>query len=216
MTQWWAFSTGPLGRARRKRAAHKKKVHGMQDSLFFRRKSLRSYLDKPVSRETLERVFEKVRWSPSASNHQPWRFVVVTDTEQRRKVSETFMRGNEWAANAPVLVVVCAREKDDGVREDDPIKYYQFASGLATMGLLLAAVEEGLMAHPMAGYEAGKLHSALSIPPEYHIMCVVPLGYQGPIEQLDEHTRKKDESTRTRKPMGEIVSYDRFSFVDPE
>ncbi len=187
----------------------------MNDSIFFRRKSLRSYLDKPVSRETLERVFEKVRWSPSAANHQPWRFVVVTEPEQHRKFSEALMRGNEWAAKAPVLVAVCAREKDDGVREDDPVKYYQFASGLATMSLLLAAVDEGLMAHPMAGYEATKLHSALSIPPEYHIMCIVSLGYQGQIELLDERTRKKDESPRTRKPMSDIVSFDRFDFHDP-
>jgi nitroreductase len=187
----------------------------MQDSLFFRRKSLRSYLDTPVSRETLERVFEKTRWSPSPSNHQPWRFVVVTEPGQKAKFHDALSRGNEWAAKAPVLVAVCAREKDDGVRDDDPVKYYQFASGLATMALLLAAVDEGLLAHPMAGYDAPKLHEALSIPSEYHVMCIVSLGYQGPIELLDERTRKKDESPRTRKPMNEIVSYDRFDFCDP-
>lgn len=187
----------------------------MQDSLFFRRKSLRSYLNKPVPRDILDRLFEKTRWSPSPSNHQPWRFVVVTDPDQHRKFGEALLRGNEWAAKAPVLVAVCSREKDDGVRDDDPVKYYQFSSGLATMALLLAAVDEGLMAHAMAGYDAPKLHTALSIPAEYHVMCIISLGYQGPIELLDERTRKKDESPRTRKPMTEIVSYDKFDFPDP-
>jgi len=188
----------------------------MPDSIFFRRMSKRSYLDKPVSRETLDRIFEKVRWSPSAANHQPWRFVVVTDPTQHGKFVEALSRGNEWAAKAPVLIAVCAREKDDGVRDDDPVKYYQFASGLATMSFLLAAVDEGLMAHPMGGYDAPKLHAALSIPPQYHVMCIVSLGYEGPIELLDERTRKKDEAPRTRKPMAEIVSYDQFGFSDPD
>jgi len=188
----------------------------MKDSIFFRRMSKRSYLDRPVSRETLERIFEKVRWSPSAANHQPWRFVVVTDRAQHEKSVEALSRGNEWAANAPVLIAVCAREKDDGVREDDPVKYYQFDGGLAAMSLLLAAVDEGLMGHPMAGYDAPKLHTALSIPSAYHILCVVSLGYEGPVDLLDERTRKKDEAPRTRKPMAEIVSYDRFDFSDPE
>jgi nitroreductase len=102
---------------------------------------------------------------------------------------------------------VCAHEKDDGLRKDDPVKYYQFAGGLDTVSLLPAAVDEGLMGHPMAGYDAAKLHTALSIPSEYHILCVVSLGYEGPADLLDE---------RTRKPMAEIVSYNRFGFSDPE
>lgn len=187
----------------------------MSESIFFRRKSLRSYLDRPVAHETLDKVFEKVRWSPSASNNQPWRFVVVIEPNQHARFMECLPRGNQWAGKAPVLVAVCAREKDDGVRDDDPVKYYQFASGLATMSLLLASVDEGLLAHPMAGYDAAKLHTALSIPPEYHVMCIVAIGYQGPIELLDERTRAKDESPRTRKPMSNIVSYDRFGFSDP-
>ena len=163
----------------------------------------------------VDRVFDKARWSPSPGNHQPWRFVVAKGEVAHRRFTECLSRGNEWAAKAPVLIAVCAREKDDGVRDDDPVKYYQFSSGLATMGLLLAAVDEGLMAHPMAGYDAPKLHEALLIPREYHIMCVVSLGYQGPIELLDERTRKKDEAVRTRKPMSEVVSNDTFDFHDP-
>ncbi len=187
----------------------------MDDSIFYRRKSLRSYLDQPIPQDVLDRVFDKARWSPSPSNHQPWRFVVAKSSESHARFVGSLSRGNEWAAKAPILIAVCSREKDDGVRDDDPVKYYQFATGLATMGLLLAAVDEGLLPHPMAGYDAPKLHAALSIPPEYHIMCIVSLGYQGPIELLDERTRKKDEAPRTRKPISEIVSYDKFDFHDP-
>ena len=44
-----------------------------------RRKSVRSYLDKPVEEEKLMRVLDAARLAPSASNRQEWRFVVVRD-----------------------------------------------------------------------------------------------------------------------------------------
>lgn len=184
----------------------------MEDLIFFKRKSLRSYLDRPVEEEKLAQLFEIVRWSPSCGNNQPWRFVFVSEREQHAKFVEALARGNEWAAKAPILIACCAREKDDAVRSDDPVKYYQFCSGLAVMSLLLGAVHLGLMAHPMAGYDAPRLKAALGIPDEYHVMCIISLGYQGPIELLDERTRKKDESPRVRKPLSEIIARDRFAF----
>jgi nitroreductase len=186
----------------------------MSDSIFFRRESKRAFLSRAVSEDKLQRIFEIVRWSPSCSNNQPWRFIFVTDREQHARFMEALPKGNQWAAAAPVLIAVCAREADDLSRKDDPVKYYQFDSGLATMSLLLAAVDEGLMAHPMAGYDAVKLHEALDIPAEYHVQCIVALGYPGPLEQLDERTRLKDESPRTRKELDEIIARNRFEFAD--
>ena len=182
------------------------------DSIFFKRQSKRSYIDKPISADTLGRIYEKVRWSPSCANKQPWRFVFVSESGQHAKFVECLAKGNEWAAKAPVLVAVTARESDDVTRSDDPVRYYQFDCGLAVMSLLLAAVDEGLMGHPMAGYDAKKLHEALGIPDEYHVMCAISLGYPGSIDLLDSETRAKDESERTRKPLNEIIATDRFDF----
>ena len=184
----------------------------MQDSIFFKRHSLRSYLNKPIEQDSLERIFEIIRWTPSCANKQPWRVIFVSDKIQHVKVTESLAKGNEWASKAPVLVVICAREEDDVVRQDDPVKYYQFDSGMATLSLLLAAVQGGLMGHPMAGYDAVGVKKALDIPDEYHVMCVVSLGYEGSIDLLDERTRKKDESPRVRKDLSEIVAQDRFTF----
>ena len=184
----------------------------MQESIFFKRHSKRSYLDKEIPEETLKRIFEKVRWSPSCANNQPWRFIFVGDPEQHTRFGEALNRGNQWATKAPVLIAVCAKKEDDAIREDDPVFYYQFDCGLAVMSLLLAAVDEGLMAHPMAGFNSFKLKEALAIPEEYHVMCVIALGYEGSIEQLDERTRKKDESPLTRRETNEVICRDRFNF----
>jgi nitroreductase len=183
----------------------------MHDSIFFRRQSKRAFLGQTIPEDVLARIYEKTRWSPSCNNNQPWRFVFVFDPEQRARFAMTLSKGNEWAAAAPVLVAVCGRQADDYTRGDDPVMYYQFDCGLAAMSLLLAATDEGLLTHPMAGYDARRLHEVLVIPPEYHVMCVIALGYPGSIDQLDERTRQKDEAPRTRKELGEIVFTDRFN-----
>lgn len=184
----------------------------MDDSIFFRRQSKRAYQSRAVPDDVLDRIYEKTRWSPSCDNNQPWRFVFVFDPEQHARFMTALPRGNQWAAAAPVLIAVCARQSDDHTRNDDPVMYYQFDCGLAVMSLLLAATEEGLLAHPMAGFYSVRLHEVLEIPAEYHVMCVIALGYPGSIESLDERTRKKDESPRTRKELREIIAMDRFSF----
>ncbi len=184
----------------------------MPYSIFFDRYSKRAYLDKDIPKESLDRIFEIIRWTPSCANKQPWRIIFVQDKAQHEKLSSALSKGNAWAAKAPVLVVICARESDDYSRDDDPVKYYQFDSGMATLSLLLGAVQEGLMRHPMAGYDAPAVKKALDIPDEYHLLCVVSLGYEGPIDLLDERTRAKDESPRVRKEISEIISMDKFSF----
>jgi nitroreductase len=184
----------------------------MKDSIFFRRESKRSYLDKEIPQDILDQLFEIVRWSPSNSNNQPWRFIFVREKEQHAKVMEGMSRGNQWMARAPIIVVLCARQEDDFVRQDDPVKYYQFDCGLACMSLLLGAVDLGLMAHPTAGWSAPPIKEALGIPGEYHVLCVIGLGYKGPIEQLSGRAREYDESPRARKPLNEVITMDRFDF----
>lgn len=45
--------------------------------------STRAYLDKPVSKETLTKILDTARWSPSGTNTQPWKVAVVQgDTKQ--------------------------------------------------------------------------------------------------------------------------------------
>ncbi len=187
----------------------------MEDSIFFRRHSKRSFLDKPVPEDALLRILEAARWAPSANNNQPWRFIVVREPQRLQAFREALNRGNRWAWKAPVLIAVAARAADDYVRKDDAVSYHLFACGLAVENLLLAAVEEGMMAHPMAGYSAPKVRAALDIPDDHNVVVVIALGYEGPIDLLDEETRAKDAKPRTRKPFEETVAWDRWTFASP-
>lgn len=67
------------------------------------RYSVRSYLNKPVEQEKLDRILEAARLAPSGSNRQPWRFVVVREAEMRKKLvracsDQTFV-GHVWVSS---------------------------------------------------------------------------------------------------------------------
>jgi nitroreductase len=181
-----------------------------QKELFFLRQSKRAFTDAPVPREMIEKIFERVRWSPSCFNHQPWRFLVADEPEALQKVHEGLVKANAWAKKAPVMVVVLSHPDYDYKRKDEPFGYYLFDCGLAVENLLLAAVQEGLMGHPMAGYKADKVKQNMNIPDDMQVVCLIALGYPGQTEQLDPETRAKDEKPRERKPMSEFLFFNNF------
>ncbi|MGK5093046.1 nitroreductase family protein [Deltaproteobacteria bacterium TL4] len=51
------------------------------------RRSIRQYKDKPVSKEVLEQIIDLARYSPTASNLQDVRYIVVTDKALLQKIS---------------------------------------------------------------------------------------------------------------------------------
>jgi acyl-CoA thioesterase FadM/nitroreductase len=168
------------------------------------RRSLRAFADRQVEPEKIERMIEAARWSPSCANRQPWRFVIVAREDSARPALEESLDAvNAWAKRAPVLLVTGARKADGAVVEAR--EYFHHDTGLATMSLLLRAADQGLLAHPMAGWKEGPLKAALSLPEDFLPIAVIAVGYAGRHGDLDEETRKKDERARVRKGAGEIA-----------
>ena len=100
-----------------------------------KRKSVRSYEDKPVSKETLVKLLEAARVAPSAKNVQPLHFIVVTDKEKREELSKGIFA--KWLTNAPVVIAACGDTKASP-------KWYTVDTALALENMVLAATGEGL------------------------------------------------------------------------
>ncbi|MFJ4467718.1 nitroreductase [Streptomyces sp. NPDC089424] len=63
------------------------------------RRAVRSFTDRPVSRQVLERVMSTAAWAPSASNLQPWNAYVLTGSpleELKKRAGERLAAGDEW------------------------------------------------------------------------------------------------------------------------
>lgn len=58
-------------------------------------RSIRRIKPDPVPAVVLDRVLQAAVWAPSGGNRQPWRMIVVQDTDTKRKLGEIYAR--EWA-----------------------------------------------------------------------------------------------------------------------
>jgi FMN reductase [NAD(P)H] len=197
--------------------------------LLRRRRMVRAYEPEPIPRETLERIAGTIRRAPSAGFSQGQRLIVVTDPDMRRRIASL---GGEhyyvdqgfppWISGAGALIVVCTREDDyhDRYRQPDkvdeegteiewPVPYWYVDAGKAAMLLLLAAVDEGLGAGvfgvPAAAID--ELRETLGLPSDVAFVEIVTLGKAAPNDPSD---RSSSRGTRPRKPLGELVRWERW------
>ncbi len=195
-----------------------------------RRRSVRTYADRPVAREVLDRIANAaVVWAPSAGFSQGLRIVVVTDADTRREIAtaakedELAAHGRRrWKAAAPVHMVVLTRESDyheryqqqdklkitGGQEIDWPAPYWYVDAGAAIMTLMLAAIDEGLDTAIFGVTDLEALRARLGFPEDVRFVAVVTMGY--PAEGTDEPSRGGSVFTERRKARPEVVRWERW------
>ena len=72
-----------------------------------KRESVRSYEDRSIPGKKLEKVLEAARLAPSASNRQPWKFIVVREKQRRQELAEA-ANGQTFVGQAAVIIVAVA------------------------------------------------------------------------------------------------------------
>src|SRR3954464_15451780 len=77
------------------------------------RRNVRQYIDQPIARDDLERILEAGRRSPSASNWQPWHFVVVTDRDQLAELAKAWEQGGKHIARSAATIALVAENPAD-------------------------------------------------------------------------------------------------------
>lgn len=138
------------------------------------RRSVRSYVNKPVERDKIERLLEAARLAPSASNRQEWRFVVVTDPKRRRALAEAAVH-QEFVGTAPVVIAACA-EHDGHVMTCGQL-CYPIDVAIAVDHMTLQAVAEGLGTCWIGAFHEERVKAILGIPDEIRIVELLTVGY---------------------------------------
>ena len=142
------------------------------------RTSIRSYRDRPVEDEKVEKLLRAAMAAPSAGNKQPWKFVVIKDKQTLKSLSEHF-NTMKMAEHAPLAIVVCGdMEKTFPADGRD---YWVEDTSAASENLLLAAHAMGLGAvwcgiYPMQERVAW-LKQLLQLPENIVPLNVIPIGY---------------------------------------
>jgi F420 biosynthesis protein FbiB-like protein len=169
-----------------------------------RRRSIRKYIDKPVSREFILEVLSAANFAPSAHNSQPWRFVVVEDNAVKRELSKRMAEA--WATdmakdasrvdetkrverrqrftNVPTLVVACLSLEDMKVFPDEQRQRTERdlvveSLGAAIQNMLLTAHNLGLGAcwYCAPAFCKQTVREALNIPEYVEPTALITMGY---------------------------------------
>jgi len=183
------------------------------------RRSIRRYTEAPVSRETILRILEVGRWAPSASNSQPWEWILVTDREKITKIGKilsdyiTFVRQKnpkypvhnvDYLQEVPLLIIVAADERVKNAWTPERANHFlQVSMGAAIQNVLLAATSLGLGSVWISGVSEPntqkKIKEVLDIPNHVSLFACIPIGHS-----------KNPPRRRYRRPLEETVHWNGF------
>jgi nitroreductase len=165
------------------------------------RRSVRRYQDKAVPEETLLQLVEAARWAPSASNGQPWQFIITTDREKRQRYADN-VRWASFLPQAAAAIIVCARftPRTRPAPVSPALEYYCVQdTAAAIQNILLAAHAQGLGTCWIGDLKEDLLQEMFAIPAEWVPVAIISVGY--PAESPEP---------RPRHSLEEITHWERF------
>lgn len=189
-----------------KRAKTKYPIHEILEL----RWSPRAFNGKQFETEKLQRLFEAARWSPSASNEQPWSFVVGRQGDNTfKKIFETLVEFNQlWVKTAPVAVIAIGRNNNQ--KNGTPNDWFKYDVGQSVAHLSFQASAEGLYVHQMAGFDRDKAKKLFDIPEGYEAITAFAIGEIGNPSILHPNLEKMEGAERVRKNLDEFIFSNTF------
>lgn len=161
-----------------------------------KRRSIRNYHPgKEIPEDVLKRILEAGRMAPSASNRQPWKFLVVKRQDIKKKLSECY-RG-DWLNKAPLILVVIGYTDQAWVRKKDGYSSLAIDLTIALDHMILAAASEGVGSCWILAFDDQILRKVLELNDNEFVACITPLGYP-----RDPNAFR---ASAQRKNMSEIV-----------
>lgn len=175
--------------------------------LIKKRQSVRKYTDQLVEKNLINKCLEATRLSPSASNSQPWKYIVVDDPMLKEQVANaTFSNAvsfNKFALQAPVIVVIVLEKSKLITQIGGQIKDKEWALvdiGISAEHFCLQAAELGLGTCILGWFNENKIKEILRIPNKKSVGLVITLGYPPEDYPLRSKIRKSlSEISNTNK-----------------
>lgn len=161
-----------------------------------KRYSCRSYIDKPIEPDKLQRILDAARLAPSARNGQDWRFVIVTDKKVKAKLLEGGT-SQQFLANSTIIV---ACSVNPGIMSCG-IPTAPVDVSIALEHIALAATAEGLATCWIGSFKPEPVKEVLGIPASIVIVELMALGYPA-----------DTQPTPKRITLGEIVCNNTWTF----
>jgi nitroreductase len=151
------------------------------------RRNVRTYEDRAIPEDDLERILEAARRTPSSMNQQAWDFVVVTERDRLRQLAKAWRYASHVAGSAATIALVVPTSEDRDERDT-----FEYDIGQMTMSIMLAAADLGIgSGHASVGDQA-LVRTLLGMPEDRECAILVALGYPAdrPLQPIERPNRR--------------------------
>jgi nitroreductase len=153
--------------------------------------AVRQFRDQPVPESVVTQIVEAGRLTASASNAQPWHFVVVRNAETLRQLGALAKTG-PYIPQAPLAIVV-------GAERSNPLAVSDASRAIQDM--ILTAWSQGVGSNWVGFKGLQAVNALLGIPDTIEVLAILPCGY--PAQAIGKGEKK-------RKPLGEVAHRERW------
>lgn len=177
----------------------KKKGHDTMDfiNIAKQRCSVRSYMDKKVETDKLEKILEAAHVAPTAANLQPVHLIAVQSEEGLAKISKG---ANIYGA--PLAIIVCADHNKAWVRPFDKKQSGDIDASILTDHMMLQATELGLGSVWVCYFQPDIIRREFNLPANLEPVNILVIGYS------NDGAADTSRFDSDRIPMSQLVSYE--------
>jgi len=156
------------------------------------RRSVRKFTDAPVDKKVFNNILEAGRLAPSATNNQPWHFVVVRDNKGKEACD--FQGFNKWVNGASFVVVGFYRQSEVIIE-----KLSLMDVTIALQNMVVAGWVQGVGSCWMGAFDERKLQETLNLPLDSIVVGAIAFGIP------EENPRQLP-----KKPLNEIFHFEKW------
>jgi nitroreductase len=149
-----------------------------------KRRSIRKFKPQAITEEHLQILKIAIQLAPSASNMQPYKFIIVTDEELKKNLVKAGSL-QEFLSKAAVIFV--------GIGDPSREKWFKVDIGIAMEHLALQATELGLGSCWIGAFDEEQVKAVLKISQNLRVVALMPIGIAG-----------QDPPARPRKSLEEL------------
>lgn len=165
------------------------------------RRSIRRFKEEKVDHDTIQKIIEAARMSPSWKNTQVVRYNIVEDKSILENIANNcvldFEYNQKTISKAPQLVVIsmvekrCGYERDGSFTTSKEDRWEMYDAGIASQTFCLAAHDMGIGTVILGIFDEEKIAKEISLPEGQKVAALIAMGY--PNQECEAPKRKEVE-----------------------
>ncbi|MCX7770970.1 MAG: nitroreductase family protein [Proteobacteria bacterium] len=142
------------------------------------RRSIRSFLNKEIPKDIINKIIEALIWAPSAGNLQARKFFLISNKELKRQIAKAALN-QTFISEAPLVIVGCVDKKKIYPRYGERgINLYAIQDVACSItNAMLVACENGLGTVWIGAFREEEVSEILHLSTYLRPVVILPIGY---------------------------------------